>query len=121
MLPPRHKLHRPADFRATIRGGRRAGRRTLVLHLRRVRATDVDADAGPARWGGPRVGLVVSKKVGDAVTRHAVSRRLRHVMLGLAGEIGDDADIVIRALPAAAHASSAELEGDIRSALAKLA
>lgn len=76
--------------------------------------------------GGPRFGLVVSKAVGNAVTRHAVSRRLRHV----AGRLLDDAQvrelfspsmsIVLRALPAAASASSQELERDVQHALRRL-
>lgn len=80
----------------------------------------------PVTVGGPRVGLVVSKAVGNAVTRHAVSRRLRHT----AGRIIADApadgplrpelSLVLRALPAAADASSAELERDVRHALRRL-
>lgn len=80
----------------------------------------------PVTVGGPRVGLVVSKAVGNAVTRHAVSRKLRHT----AGRLIDDADlaewlspdlsIVLRALPAAATATSGELERDVRHALRRL-
>lgn len=78
---------------------------------------------GGTYTGGPRMGLVVSKAVGNAVTRHAVSRRLRHVT----GTIFDDttldpgACVVIRALPAAADATSKELDADVRRALRRLA
>lgn len=71
------------------------------------------------RRGGPRCGLIVSKAVGNAVARHRTSRRLRHVLAKLIAEIPARYDLVIRALPAAGEASSAELEKDLRKALAK--
>lgn len=75
--------------------------------------------------GGPRTGLVVSKAVGNAVVRHAVSRRLRHVAASVL-EDPENTDleqghcIVIRALPASATATSRELESDVRRALRRL-
>ena len=74
MLPAQHKLHRSGDFSVTVRRGRRFGRRTIVLHYLDA------ADASVSRSGGPRVGFVVSKGVGNSVVRHAVTRKLRHVV-----------------------------------------
>ncbi|WP_027020103.1 ribonuclease P protein component [Corynebacterium sputi] len=116
MLPQQHRLHRSADFSSVVRGGRRIGRRTIVLHILQV--TD-EADVPTARSGGPRVGLVVSKAVGNAVTRHAVSRKLRHVAADVIAGVPDDVDIVIRALPASGTATSLELVKDVRSAVRK--
>ncbi|MEV8224417.1 ribonuclease P protein component, partial [Dietzia maris] len=62
-------------------------------------------------------GLVVSKAVGDSVTRHRVSRRLRHIAGGLLDEAGDDLMVVIRANPASAGASHADLVRDMRAGL----
>ena len=67
--------------------------------------------------GGPRFGLVVSKQVGNAVTRHAVSRRLREVVRGSVDKQALNHDVVVRALPACAAATTAELERDYASAL----
>lgn len=72
------------------------------------------------RSGGPRFGLIVSKAVGNAVVRHRVARRLRHICAGVASELPALADIVIRALPGAATADSAELDRQLRSALRRL-
>lgn len=72
------------------------------------------------RSGGPRFGLIVSKAVGNAVVRHRVARRLRHICAGVAGELPVLADIVIRALPGAATVDSAELDRQLRSALRRL-
>lgn len=72
------------------------------------------------RFGGPRFGLIVSKSVGPAVVRHRVARRLRHVCAELRPSIAADIDVVIRALPGAANATSDELARQLRGGLAKL-
>ena len=73
----------------------------------------------------PRVGLVVSKAVGNAVVRNQVKRRLRHLMLGRLADLrdprGEPRDLVLRALPAAGSASSARLADDLGLVLAKVA
>ena len=111
MLPTQFKLTSPAQFRRTIKRGRRVGSHTVVVH-----AYDTTTEAELVTTG-PRFGLVVSKAVGNAVIRHRTSRRLRHVCMDLTHEIPPAWDIVIRALPASAQASSADLEKDLRSAV----
>ncbi|KYH44172.1 hypothetical protein AZH51_15470 [Branchiibius sp. NY16-3462-2] len=56
--------------------------------------------------GPTRVGFVVSKAVGDAVTRNRVKRILRHAVAARLSQIGEGQDIVIRALPSASHGVS---------------
>lgn len=95
------------------------GRRDLVVH---VLLHDEQAN-GPdpvIRVGGPRFGLIVSKAVGPAVVRHRVARRLRHICARVVAELPADADIVLRALPGAADASSEELLKQLRGGLRKL-
>lgn len=109
MLPKAHKLSSSAEFRRVMSARTRAGSRTLVVHV--AARTDV------ALMGGPRFGLVVSKAVGNAVTRHAVSRKLRHVVAAGVDTLPRELDVVVRALPAAASATSAELAQDFRQSL----
>lgn len=117
MLPAQHKLTSPRQFRRTIKGGRRAGTRTVVVHLC---FNDGEDDIAAT---GPRFGLIVSKAVGNAVVRHRTSRRLRHVCMSLMRDgvkgtiLPANVDIVIRALPASGEATSERLERDIRKAL----
>jgi ribonuclease P protein component len=66
------------------------------------------------------VGFVVSKAVGNSVVRHRVSRRLRHQMAERLGQLPVGAAVVVRALPPAATASSAELGKDLDAALRRL-
>ncbi|MET3860590.1 ribonuclease P protein component [Dietzia sp. 2505] len=74
-------------------------------------------DSSDVRVGGPRFGLVVSKAVGDSVTRHRVSRRLRHIAGELLAELDPDLLVVVRANPASASASHDDLVRDMRSGL----
>lgn len=72
------------------------------------------------RVGGPRFGLIVSKAVGNAVIRHRVARRLRHMCAQVLAEVPPGTDVVIRVLPGAATASSEDLLRQLRGALRKL-
>ncbi|TKG73327.1 ribonuclease P protein component [Prauserella endophytica] len=108
MLPVNARLRRSEEFRAVMRGGARAGRRRLVLH----------ALAGSG--GQSKAGLVVSKAVGNSVVRHRVSRRLRHLLADRLGTLPAGSALVVRALPAAATATSAELGSDLDAALRRL-
>lgn len=81
---------------------------------------EANAEECPVVIGGPRFGLIVSKAVGNAVVRHRTSRRLRHVCATLVPELSVNSNVVIRALPRSAAASSADLEQDLRRTLRKL-
>ena len=106
MLPAGSRLHTSEEFAAVVRSGRRAGARHLVVHV-----------LGTGRVSGPRAGFVVSAKVGNAVTRHRVTRRLRPLIRQELTALPAGTDVVVRALPAAATATSAALGADLRSAL----
>ena len=115
MLPEPNRLHRARDFSVAVRRGRRMGRSDLVVH---AVVRDEQDIASTVR--GPRFGLIVSKAVGPAVTRHRVARRLRHICAEVIDGLAVNTDVVIRALPDAAHASSADLHVQLRSGLKKL-
>ncbi len=62
-MQARYRLRKNSQFRYTYRKGKSAGDQSLILHFVR----------------GPKllVGIAVSKKVGNAVVRNRVKRRLR--------------------------------------------
>ena len=68
----------------------------------------------------PRAGFVVSKAVGNAVVRHRVTRRLRHLVASRLDALPAGAMLVVRALPPAATATSRELGADLDSGLRKV-
>jgi ribonuclease P protein component len=76
--------------------------------------------AFPNGFGTPRLGLSVSRRVGNAVTRNTVRRRLREVYYSALPEIPGDLDLVVSARPAAAEATFGELREEYIRSLRKL-
>ena len=76
--------------------------------------------AFPNEHGTPRLGLSVSRKVGNAVTRNAVRRRLREVFHSCISGMSEDLDIVVSAKPAAAGATFEELREEFSKSLDRL-
>src|SRR5215208_8538255 len=104
-------MTRSTEFGATVSQGVRAVQPDLVVHA--MRSDD-------AANGGPRIGLVVAKSVGNAVQRHKVARRLRHVARTVIDELDRADRVVIRALPSSRHTISARLEQELRTALRRM-
>ncbi|WP_097329386.1 ribonuclease P protein component [Paractinoplanes atraurantiacus] len=109
MLAATQRLRRSSDFAAAIRGGRRAGRGTVVVHL---------LIEEPVQASAARAGFVVSKAVGNAVVRNKVRRRLRHLVRHRLDDLPGGSTLVVRALPPSAEASFDTLADDLDGALA---
>ncbi len=62
----------------------------------------------------------MSKAVGNSVVRHAVVRRLRHLVAPRLAHLPTGSRLVVRALPASATASSAALAEDLDAALRRV-
>jgi ribonuclease P protein component len=113
MLAADHRMRRRADFSAALRGSRSVAR-SLVVTL------SVEQPAEGASAPAPLVGFVVSRAVGGSTTRNRVRRRLRHAVAPRIGELEPGSRLVIRARPAAASASYAELVRDLDATLGQL-
>jgi ribonuclease P protein component len=132
VLAAGQRLRRSSDFAAAIRGGRRAGRGAVVVHLTEPsnqhpagRTPDASCTCParhPPETHNPgaltRAGFVVSKAVGGAVVRNAVRRRLRHLVRDRLPQLSPGATLVVRALPGAGAASYTQLRLDLDGALA---
>lgn len=108
---PRSKLTRLTDspeFERVYRRGTAFRGRLLSVH------------AFPNEIGTPRLGLSVSKKVGNAVTRNTVRRRLREVFHSAGGRIPGGLDLVVSARPQASEATFEELYEEFLRALGKM-
>ena len=104
----KHRLSSADEFRAVTRGGARSARSHVVVHLSQLTQGE---DA-------PRVGFVVSKRIGNAVVRNRVTRRLREIIRPHLATLPAGSAIVVRALPGIEAQPFAELREDVDSALA---
>ena len=100
-------MRRSAEFSATVSRGVRAVQPDVVVH----------AFHDAADSTGPRIGLVVSKAVGNAVQRHRVARRLRHVAFSVLPGLDPGDRVVIRARPGSGDAPSSRLEQQLCRAI----
>jgi ribonuclease P protein component len=120
-LAAANRLRRSGDFAVAVRGGRRAARGAVVVHLTIATRTVPDELAEPARAGGisppSRAGFVVSKAVGSAVVRNVVRRRLRHLVQDRLDALPPGSTLVVRALPGAAGLPYTRLAADLDAAL----
>lgn len=105
VLAAQHRMRTSVQFSETTRSGVRAGRRNVVLYAHR----------GPS--DSPTLcGFIVSKAVGNAVTRNKVKRRLRTLAREAIQQHPLGLRLVIRALPASAHTEYSQLATEVRSA-----
>lgn len=70
---------------------------------------------------GRRLGLAVSKNVGNAVARNHVKRRFRVLAKAYEGSLPQHCDIVMRAKPSAARADFSSLDAQVAQLFADVA
>jgi len=98
-------LARPRDFEALQRGGTM---RSNPLMTARFRRTDLDAT---------RFGLSTGRRLGGAVVRNRVRRRLREALRVMAPSFQPGWDVLIIARPALVEADHEALVGGLRRLL----
>lgn len=109
----RGRLTRSADFDRVFRRGRSYGNRYLVLHV-------FPQDA-PEQPRDPRVGLSVSRRVGNAVERNLVKRLLREAFAEHVARFAGAVDLVIVARPDARELAERDGLAGIADALREVA
>ena len=82
-----HRILRPRDFEAAYRRGLSHGVGPLVVHAR------------PNGLDHPRLGMSVSRRVGKAVIRNRIRRRLREAFRYLQRDVPEGYDVVINVRP----------------------
>lgn len=115
--PRRRRLSRSAEFERVYRQGRSKSNRFLVLYA--FPRTQED-DGGGEETKGPRLGLSVSRRVGNAVTRSRVKRVVREAFWTEAPRLAGDADYVVVARPPVGPLAEREGVNGILPALAEL-
>ena len=101
----RERLRKSREFREVYRQGVRVRRGAFTLHVR------------PNELGYDRLGMAVSRKVGPAVTRNRVKRRLRDIFRRSKRMEEPGRDLVVSAFPQAREESYWTLRDQYLSAL----
>lgn len=103
MLAHANRITLGADYRRLSRGTR-VGSPQLVVHAQaRTEAT------APTRFG-----FIISKRVGVAVVRNTLRRRLKAICRELLADVPTGLDVVIRLQPIAATMPYSELRAQVR-------
>lgn len=105
-LPTRQRIKKPAEFRRVFSRGRRAS--NLLTNV----------VAAPNDLSYVRVGLSVSKRVGSAVTRNLVKRRIRNAFADM--HVSEGWDVVVTAKPQSSLVAYSELDEAIQKSIARL-
>ncbi len=113
-------LKRRSQFQR-VRGGGRWSTPAFVLEGKRRDAGDDPSAATGQPFGVPRFGFTVTKKLGNAVRRSRIRRRLKAAVVATAPECARlDFDYVVVAREPAFDRSFAEIESDLRVAFAQV-
>ena len=103
-MQKRYRLQKNKAFQYVYHRGKNASARDLVLLV--------------AKGRGLQVGFSVSKKVGGAVTRNKVKRRLRECFRPHLGDVKNGLYVIV-ARPSAANATFQSLQKQVRDLLKK--
>jgi ribonuclease P protein component len=111
-LGRRDRLRARSCFLAAQRRGRRIVGRNLVVYAM--------SRAEPERNERARIGITVSKKVGNAVVRNRVKRWLRESYRRLACSAPSGTDLVVIARPATAESTYQKTAEELGGLLARV-
>ena len=95
-------IKKKEDFQAVYRTGRSHANRELVMYVKRTETN------------GQRIGISVSKKVGNSVVRHRVTRLVRESFRLHREKTNSGLDIIVVARAAAADSDYKKIESAYR-------
>ena len=95
------RVKREKDFKAIFTDGTSFANRKFVVYQLENQKSHF------------RVGLSVSKKLGNAVTRNQIKRRIRHILLSVRECLADNVDFVVIARKGVEGLDYAEMEKNL--------
>lgn len=99
------RVKREKDFKAIFKDGTSFANRKFVVYQLENQQNHF------------RVGLSVSKKLGNAVTRNQIKRRIRHILQSVKGSLVEHVDFVVIARKGVETLEYAEMEKNLLHAL----
>ena len=86
MLPKSNRLRSGAEFTRVTKTGHRASSSNLVIY------------GALENNQSPKIGFIVNRSVGGSVTRHLITRKLRHDLASHINELPKNTMLVVRVL-----------------------
>lgn len=119
MPAKRHRITQANEYKSVVRKGRRVGGAFCITYaVLRVPGQVSNADSSTPLLPLPaRFGFIVSKRVGNAVTRNLVRRRMKTIVERRLHRGFPAVDVVFRMFESSATASFEELSTEVNRAL----
>ncbi|MFQ6132155.1 MAG: ribonuclease P protein component [Armatimonadota bacterium] len=99
------RIHRGAEIRRILAQGRRYPSQHVVAVVQ------------GREEGGPRLGVIVGRRLGGAVARNRAKRRLREIARSLWPRLVGPVDVLLLARPSADRASFGEIRASVEHSL----
>ncbi len=96
------RIKKDAEFQEVFKKGKSVANRQFVVYSLKK-----------SEQANYRIGLSVSKKVGNAVVRNRIKRYLRQTFLELTGQLPNDVELIVIARNPAATMSFAEVKSSM--------
>lgn len=124
-FPKSARLRRTPEFRSTFDLGEKLVCGPLVLYAARRNKTSHMTPDSSQQDGSLRLGLVVSRKVGNSVVRNRVKRAIREAFRQTRAKLEATApwnsiDLIVLARPSASTCSGAQLKERLESCLKRI-
>ena len=115
---PADRVVSARDYTRIRRSGRRLASRNFAVTIA-VREGDSAEDGSKADPGPTRLGMAVSRRVGNAVERNRIKRAIREWFRVSRDRLADSVDIVVIARPGAARREPVEIAQELNQLLAQ--
>ena len=97
MLPNSARIKSSADFARVTKSGRRTTTDSLIAYLL-INLSNSGSNLDHKKDENPKLGLIISKSVGNSVVRHRMARQIRHASFNYLSLLPTGSLLVIRAM-----------------------
>lgn len=97
MLPNSARIKSSSDFARVTKSGRRTTTDSLIAYLL-LNQSNSGSNLNHKKDDGPKLGLIISKSVGNSVVRHRIARQIRHASFNYLSLLPTGSLLVIRAM-----------------------
>lgn len=101
MLPNSARIKSSSDFARVTKSGRRTTTDSLIAYLllnQSDSGSSPSSNSNSKKDDNPKLGLIISKSVGNSVVRHRIARQIRHASFNYLLLLPTGSLLVIRAM-----------------------